>query len=144
MCNGPVSFVIDRTRPCSPVKNRARCRSPGFSLALNAHSRSTQAGLLSVLSSVFITNVESKFELDSNGITTTYVRIFTHALRGSPFTSANPDSVTCTGPPPRDRNGQTFTSREFRDLAFLPVFLVALGKQLVNRYLRNQEGPAAE
>ncbi|KAF9642514.1 hypothetical protein BDM02DRAFT_3105553, partial [Thelephora ganbajun] len=64
-------------------------------------------------------------------------------MNNSLFPDADPSSVTWTGPPPEI---VTVQSLLYASLAtsLLAAFLAMLGKQWVNRYVRNHGGSAAE
>jgi len=76
-------------------------------------------------------------------MTAAYMRILINAVNNSLFPDADPDSVTWTGPPP---NIVTVQSLLYASLAtsLFAAFLAMLGKQWVNRYLRNRGGSAAD
>ena len=103
----------------------------------------TQAGLFSAVSSAFIINVQSKLEPDPNEITAAYMQILIHAVNNSLFPDANPDSVTWSGPPPEIVTVQSLLYASLATSLFA-AFIAMLGKQWVNRYLRNRGGSAAD
>jgi hypothetical protein len=110
---------------------------------LNAESQGTQAGLFSAVSSAFIIDVQSKLEPDPNEMTAAYMRILIHAVNSSLFPDADPDSVIWTGPPPEIVTVQSLLYASLVTSLFV-AFLAMLGKQWVNRYLRNRGGSAAD
>ena len=72
-------------------------------------------------------------------MTAAYMRILIHAVNSSLFPDANPDSVTWTGPPPEIVTVQSLLYASLATSLFA-AFLAMLGKQWVNRYLRNRGG----
>jgi len=102
-----------------------------------------QAGLFSAVSSAFIIDVQSKLEPDPNEMTAAYMRILIHAVNSSLFPDANPDSVTWSGPPPEIVTVQSLLYASLATSLFA-AFIAMLGKQWVNRYLRNRGGSAAD
>jgi len=103
----------------------------------------TQAGLFSAVSSAFIIDVQSKLEPDPNEMTAAYMQILIHAVNSSLFPDANPDSVTWSGPPPEIVTVQSLLYASLATSLFA-AFIAMLGKQWVNRYLRNRGGSAAD
>jgi hypothetical protein len=112
-------------------------------LVLNAESGGTQAGLFSAVSSAFIIDVQSKLEPDPNEMTAAYMRILIHTMNNSLFPDADPSSTTWTGPPPEIVTVQSLLYASLATSLFA-AFLAMLGKQWVNRYLRNRGGSAAD
>jgi hypothetical protein len=111
--------------------------------SFNADSGSVQAGLFSAVSSAFIIDVQSKLEPDPNEMTAAYMQILIHAVNGSLFPDANPGAVTWAGPPPEIITVQSLLYASLATSLFA-AFLAMLGKQWVNRYLRNRGGSAAD
>ena len=76
-------------------------------------------------------------------MTAAYMRILIHNMNNSLFPDADPSLVTWTGPPPEI---VTVQSLLYASLAtsLLAAFLAMLGKQWVNRYVRNRGGSAAD
>ena len=72
-----------------------------------------------------------------------YMQILIHAVNGSLFPDANPNSVTWAGPPPEIVTVQSLLYSSLATSLFV-AFLAMLGKQWVNRYLRNRGGSAAD
>ena len=103
----------------------------------------TQAGLFSTVSSAFIIDVQSKLEPDPNEVTAAYMRILIHTMNNSLFPDADPGSATWTGPPPEIVTVQSLLYASLATSLFA-AFLAMLGKQWVNRYLRNRGGSAAD
>ena len=103
----------------------------------------TQAGLFSAVSSAFIIDVQSKLEPDPNEMTAAYMRILIHTMNNSLFPDADPTSATWTGPPPAIVTVQSLLYASLTTSLFA-AFLAMLGKQWVNRYLRNRGGSAAD
>jgi len=112
-------------------------------MVLSTKPRGIQAGLFSAVSSAFIIDVQSKLETDPNDMTAAYMRILIHAVNGSLFPGADPDSVTWTGPPPEIVTVQCLLYASLAT-ALLASFFAMLGKQWVNRYVRNRGGSAAD
>jgi len=102
-----------------------------------------QAGLFSAVSSAFIIDVQSKLEPDPNETTAAYMRILIHTMNNSLFPDADPSSTTWTGPPPEIVAVQSLLYASLTTSLFA-AFLAMLGKQWVNRYLRNRGGSAAD
>jgi len=63
-------------------------------------------------------------------------QILIHAVNNSLFPDANPDSVTWTGPPPIIVIVQSILYASLATSLFA-AFITMLGKQWVDRYLRN-------
>jgi len=103
----------------------------------------TQAGLFSAVSSAFIIDVQSKLEPNPNEMTAAYIQILIHAVNSSLFPDANPNSVTWSGPPPEIVTVQSLLYASLATSLFA-AFIAMLGKQWVNRYLRNRGGSAAD
>ena len=76
-------------------------------------------------------------------MTAAYMRILIHAVNSSLFPDADPDSATWTGPPPEIVTVQSLLYASLATSLFA-AFLAMLGKQWVNRYLRNRGGSAAD
>ena len=76
-------------------------------------------------------------------MTAAYMRILIHAVNSSLFPDANPDSTTWTGPPSEIVTVQALLYASLATSLFA-AFIAMLGKQWVNRYLRNHGGSAAE
>ena len=76
-------------------------------------------------------------------MTAAYMRILIHNMNNSLFPDTDPSLVTWTGPPPEI---VTVQSLLYASLAtsLLAAFLAMLGKQWVNRYIRNRGGSAAD
>ena len=76
-------------------------------------------------------------------MTAAYLRILIHNMNSSLFPDSDPSLVTWTGPPPEI---VTVQSLLYASLAtsLLAAFLAMLGKQWVNRYVRNRGGSAAD
>ena len=71
------------------------------------------------------------------------MQILIHAVNSSLFPDANPDSVTWSGPPPEIVTVQSLLYASLATSLFA-AFIAMLGKQWVNRYLRNRGGSAAD
>ena len=110
---------------------------------MNAKPGGTQAGLFSAVSSAFITSVQSKLEPDPNEMTAAYMQILIHTMNNTLFPDADPSSVTWTGPPPKIVAVQSLLYASLATSLFA-AFLAMLGKQWVNRYIRNRGGSAAD
>lgn len=102
-----------------------------------------QAGLFSAVSSAFIIDVQSKLEPDPNDMTAAYMQILIHALNNTLFPDADPSSVAWTGPPLQIVAVQSLLYASLTTSLFA-AFLAMLGKQWVNRYLRNRGGSTAD
>ena len=76
-------------------------------------------------------------------MTAAYMQILVHTMNNSLFPNANPDSVIWTGPPPETVTIQSLLYASLATSLFA-AFLAMLGKQWVNRYLRNHRGSAAD
>jgi len=110
---------------------------------LNAEPGGAQAGLFSAVSSAFIIDVQSKLEPDPNDMTAAYMRILIHTMNNSLFPDADPNSTTWIGPPPEIVTVQSLLYASLATSLFA-AFLAMLGKQWVNRYLRNRGGSTAD
>jgi len=76
-------------------------------------------------------------------MTAAYMRILVHTMNSSLFPDADPASTTWTGPPPEIVTVQSLLYASLTTSLFA-AFLAMLGKQWVNRYLRNRGGSAAD
>ena len=76
-------------------------------------------------------------------MTAAYLQILIHAVNSSLFPDANSSSATWTGPPPEIVTVQSLLYASLATSLFA-AFLAMLGKQWVNRYLRNRGGSAAD
>ena len=76
-------------------------------------------------------------------MTAAYMQILIHAVNGSLFPNADPSAATWTGPPPGIVTVQSLLYTSLATSLFAS-FLAMLGKQWVNRYLRNRGGSAAD
>jgi len=76
-------------------------------------------------------------------MTAAYMRILIHSMNNSLFPNANPSSVAWTGPSPEIVTIQSLLYASLATSLFA-AFLTMLGKQWVNRYLRNHGGSAAD
>ena len=102
-----------------------------------------QAGLFSAVSSAFVIDVQSKLEPNPNDMTAAYMKILIHATNASLFPDADPSAVVWTGPPPGIVTVQALLYASLATSLFA-VFVAALGKQWINRYIRNHGGSAAD
>ena len=71
------------------------------------------------------------------------MRILIHTMNNSLFPDADPSAITWTGPPPEIVTVQCLLYASLATSLFA-AFLAMLGKQWVNRYLRNHGGSAAD
>jgi len=76
-------------------------------------------------------------------MTAAYMRILIHTMNNSLFPDADPSSTTWTGPPHEITIVQSLLYASLTTSLFA-AFLAMLGKQWVNRYLRNRGGSAAD
>jgi len=76
-------------------------------------------------------------------MTAAYMRILIHTMNNSLFPDTDPSSTTWTGPPPEIVTVQSLLYASLTTSLFA-AFLAMLGKQWVNRYLRNRGGSAAD
>ena len=111
--------------------------------SLGADSGGAQAGLFSAVSSAFIIDVQSKLQPDPNEMTAAYMQILIHAVNNSLFPDADPGAIAWTGPPPEIVTVQSLLYASLTTSLFA-AFLAMLGKQWINRYLRNRGGSAAD
>ena len=102
-----------------------------------------QAGLFSAVSSAFVIDVQSKLEPDPNDMTAAYMKILIHAVNASLFPDADPGAIVWTGPPPGIVTVQALLYASLATSLFA-AFVAVLGKQWVNRYIRNHGGSAAD
>ena len=102
-----------------------------------------QAGLFSAVSSAFVIDVQSKLEPDPNDMTAAYMKILINAVNGSLFPDADPGAILWTGPPPGIVTVQALLYASLVTSLFA-AFVAVLGKQWVNRYIRNHGGSAAD
>ena len=71
------------------------------------------------------------------------MRILIHTMNNSLFPDADPSAITWTGPPPEIVTVQCLLYASLA-ISLFAAFLAMLGKQWVNRYLRNHGGSAAD
>ena len=71
------------------------------------------------------------------------MRILIHAVNASLFPDADPSSITWTGPPAEIITIQSLLYASLATSLFA-AFLAMLGKQWVNRYIRNRGGSATD
>ena len=76
-------------------------------------------------------------------MTAAYMQILIHAVNSSLFPNADPGAIAWTGPPPEIVTVQSLLYASLATSLFA-AFLAMLGKQWVNRYLRNRGGSAAD
>ena len=76
-------------------------------------------------------------------MTANYMRILIHNMNNSLFPDADPNSTTWTSPPSEIVAVQSLLYASLATSLF-SAFLAMLGKQWVNRYLRNRGGSAAD
>ena len=76
-------------------------------------------------------------------MTAAYMQILINAVNSSLFPNADPGVITWTGPPPEIITVQSLLYASLTTSLFA-AFLAMLGKQWVNRYLRNHGGSAAD
>ena len=76
-------------------------------------------------------------------MTAAYMQILIHTMNNTLFPDVDPSSVAWTGPPPEIVIVQSLLYASLA-LSLLAAFVAMLGKQWVNRYLRNNGGSAAE
>ena len=117
--------------------------SPLASIFRARHRTWTCTGRSVLVSSGFIVDVQSKLEPDPNETTATYTRILIHPVNASLFPDADPGSITCTGPPAEIITIQSLLYASLATSLFT-AFLAMLGKQRVNRYIRNRGGSATD
>ena len=103
----------------------------------------TQAGLFSAVSSAFIVDIQSKLEPDPNVMTAAYMQILIHTMNNSLFSDVDPNAVTWTGPPQEIITVQSLLYASLATSLFAAL-LAMLGKQWINRYIRNRGGSAAD
>ena len=105
---------------------------------------SGQAGLFSAVCSAFIIDVQSKLEPDPNEMNAVYMRILIHAVNGSLYPDTDPLAAAAwNGPAPAIVTVQCLLYASLATSLFA-AFVAMLGKQWVNRYIRNRGGSAAE
>ena len=76
-------------------------------------------------------------------MTAAYMQILIHTMNASLFPDAIQDATTWTGPPPKIVTVQSLLYASLATLLFA-AFLAFLGKQWINRYLRNRGGSAVD
>ena len=107
-------------------------------------AKDAQAGLFSVVSSAFIIDVQSNLQPDPNDMTAAYMRVLIHVVDGSLYPDADPlAAVTWNGPAPEIVTVQCLLYASLATSLFA-AFTAMLGKQWVNRFIRNRGGSAAE
>jgi len=82
-------------------------------------------------------DVQSKLEPDPNERTAAYIQILIHAVNGSLFPDADPNAATWAGPPSDVATVQSLLYASLVTSLFAS-FMAMLGKQWINRYLRNR------
>ena len=105
--------------------------------------KGNQAGLFSAVNSAFVINVQSKLEPDPNDMTAAYMKILINAVNSSLFPDADPGATVWTGPPPGIVTVQALLYASLVTSLFA-AFVAVLGKQWINRYIRNHGGSAAD
>ena len=76
-------------------------------------------------------------------MTAAYLRILIHTMNNTLFPDADPSSTTWNGPPPEIVTVQSLLYASLTSSLFA-AFLAMLGKQWINRYLRNRGGSAPD
>jgi len=76
-------------------------------------------------------------------MTVAYMQILIHAVNNTLFPDASPGAIAWTGPPPQIVTVQSLLYASLTTSLFA-AFLAMLGKQWVNRYIRNRGGSAAD
>ena len=76
-------------------------------------------------------------------MTAAYLRILVHTMNNSLFPDADPSDVIWAGPPPKTVAVQSLLYASLATSLFA-AFLTMLGKQWINRYVRNRGGSAAD
>ena len=76
-------------------------------------------------------------------MTAAYMQILINAVNSSLFPDADPGAIAWTGPPPEIVTVQSLLYASLTTALFA-AFLAMLGKQWVNRYLRNRGGSTAD
>ena len=76
-------------------------------------------------------------------MTAACMQILIHAVNNSLFPNADPGAIAWAGPPPEIVTVQSLLYASLATSLFA-AFLAMLGKQWVNRYLRNRGGSAAD
>ena len=76
-------------------------------------------------------------------MTAAYMQILIHAVNSSLFPDVNPNPITWSGPPPEIVTVQSLLYASLA-ISLFAAFIAMLGKQWVNRYLRNRGGSAAD
>jgi len=76
-------------------------------------------------------------------MTAVYMQVLIHTMNNSLFPDVDPSSATWTGPPPEVVTVQSLLCASLAT-ALIATFLAMLGKQWVNRYIRNRRGSAVD
>ena len=76
-------------------------------------------------------------------MTAAYMKILIHTMNASLFPDADPGAVVWTGPPPGVVTVQALLYASLATSLFA-AFVAVLGKQWINRYIRNHGGSAAD
>ena len=76
-------------------------------------------------------------------MTAAYMKILIHTVNASLFPDADPDAIIWTGPPPDIVTVQALLYASLATSLFA-AFVAVLGKQWINRYIRNHGGSAAD
>ena len=76
-------------------------------------------------------------------MTAAYMKILIHAVNASLFPDADPGAIVWTGPPPDIVTVQALLYASLATSLFA-AFVAVLGKQWINRYIRNHGGSAAD
>ena len=86
-------------------------------------------------------------------MTAAYIQVLIHAVHGSLFPDVDPNAITWTGPPSGIVIVQSVITPHMITQSLLytslaislfALFLVMLGKQWINRYIRSRGGSAAD
>jgi len=115
---------------------------PISSSSPKSEPRCIQAGLFSAVSATFVASVQPELEQNANDVTAVYMQILIHTMNNTLFPDADPSSLAWTGPPQEIVIVQSLLYATLA-ISLFAAFFAMLGKQWINRYLRNHGGSAA-
>ena len=106
-------------------------------------NRIPQAGLFSAVSAAFVVGVQSSLQPDPSESTAIYMQVLLHTLNASLYPDIEPPPTTWSGP---DRHIVLFQCLLYASLAIslFAAFVAMLGKQWLDRFVRNKGTAATE
>jgi len=145
-CTSGRRWSTIRTTSRSMTRTSTR---PSFSCVLSFHSRGfadsfSKAGLFSAISSAFVIDVHSKLQPDPNEQSAVLLRAILLTLNHSAIPGESPVVPPAQEPAPSEIVTVTCLMYASLLISLLAAFVAMLGKQWLNRYLRNAGGSVIE